>query len=120
MAKRTAGPIRVTLRYGVWWPPKARKKRSTDWTIEPWKSADVGGRVEPLAHGHEARLGTCKPADREQHLQRIASEAVDPVHHHALAGALLRATDQLLRAALLDGLGAGHVLAGDDSSGTAA
>lgn len=38
MATRTAGPIRVTLRYGVWWPPKARKNRSTGWSIEPWKS----------------------------------------------------------------------------------
>ena len=56
MAKRTAGPIRVTLRYGVWWPPKARKNRSIGWSIEPWKSKTSVTSRERVIASHISRL----------------------------------------------------------------
>ena len=56
MTMRTAGPIRVTLRYGVWRPPKARKKRSTGCTIEPWKSKTSVTALERVIASHISRL----------------------------------------------------------------
>jgi hypothetical protein len=56
MAKRTAGPIRVTLRNGDWRPPKARKKRSTGGSIDPWKSKTSVTSRERVIASHISRL----------------------------------------------------------------
>jgi hypothetical protein len=55
MAKRTAGPIRVTLRYGDWRPPKARKQGVAGFRLRvrwlgrlrmlPWEAVRESGLV---------------------------------------------------------------------------